>query len=429
MLEIGCGTGVVSVSAALRGWNVDGCDVHPLAIAVARGLAEEQGVSERTSFWEGGLAEESDDGAWAGPGAFDIICWNPPYLDPVTLDEQRLGPLEEGALTDIEEGGGWAGLLRIFIEESSILADDGVVIIIHRLGERSGPTLESWIESGWSIRPLASTMFGDERLVALALWRGWGRIEPVRLERSASTMEDMPDEAATGSAVIARMQDRGQGRRGRIWNSEEGDLTATWRVSNRDGNIMHSGGGMQLEAGLAVADAIASRLQQVPPLLSWSGGIRVSRMGVQLKWPNDIMVEDVGKLGGILLRGRTFGESTTFDLGVGINGRGRIQDGERVAGFDDIGLGSDANTIFTALAACLGGRLEAHPRLPRSDVVTRSRAWWSLFSARFSRGGASLGFEADERPVGISEEGALMVADSAFVRSETQLDMDHGDGP
>ena len=41
LLEIGCGSGVISILANTLGWEVTGCDINPLAIAASRGLAEQ----------------------------------------------------------------------------------------------------------------------------------------------------------------------------------------------------------------------------------------------------------------------------------------------------------------------------------------------------------------------------------------------------
>ena len=38
LLEIGCGTGVISILANTLGWQVTGCDINPLAVAQVEGL-------------------------------------------------------------------------------------------------------------------------------------------------------------------------------------------------------------------------------------------------------------------------------------------------------------------------------------------------------------------------------------------------------
>ena len=39
LLEIGCGSGAITIAAAMRGWDVHACDINPLAVAATRGNA------------------------------------------------------------------------------------------------------------------------------------------------------------------------------------------------------------------------------------------------------------------------------------------------------------------------------------------------------------------------------------------------------
>ena len=75
---------------------------------------------------------------------------------------------------------------------------------------------------------------------------------------------------------------------------------------------------LQLEAALAVLDAIAALSGQILP----SGGLpaieNIADLGFSVKWPNDIWYKG-GKLAGILAESRSFQESMRIVLGVGIN--------------------------------------------------------------------------------------------------------------
>ena len=59
LLEIGCGSGAISISAALRGWKVSACDVNPLAIAATRGNATTLGLNLDSEVREGGPGDVS----------------------------------------------------------------------------------------------------------------------------------------------------------------------------------------------------------------------------------------------------------------------------------------------------------------------------------------------------------------------------------
>ena len=93
LLEIGCGSGAISISSVLRGWKVKACDVNPLAVATTKGNANE--LSCEISVFEGG---PGDIDQWMPSESVDVIAWNLPYLDPEP--GHGLGPLEDSALIE-----------------------------------------------------------------------------------------------------------------------------------------------------------------------------------------------------------------------------------------------------------------------------------------------------------------------------------------
>lgn len=72
VLEIGCGTGYVSISAALMGGKVVGVDINPDAVRLSRRNASLNGIDD-IDFHESDMFENVD-------GLFDVIIFNPPYL-------------------------------------------------------------------------------------------------------------------------------------------------------------------------------------------------------------------------------------------------------------------------------------------------------------------------------------------------------------
>jgi len=70
LLDMGCGTGVVGISAAMKGAKVWCVDVSPEAVDEARLNCERNGVEVD--------AVESDLFAEV-PGVFDVVAFNPPY--------------------------------------------------------------------------------------------------------------------------------------------------------------------------------------------------------------------------------------------------------------------------------------------------------------------------------------------------------------
>lgn len=108
----------------------------------------------------------------------------------------------------------------------------------------------------------------------------------------------------TGACLAAEWQNAGRGRRGRSWVCAlGGSLTFSllWRFERGAGHL----GGLSLAAGAAVARGLAE-----------AGVARV-----QVKWPNDVIV-DFRKIAGILVE--TSGEMqgpTVAVIGVGVNYR------------------------------------------------------------------------------------------------------------
>jgi release factor glutamine methyltransferase len=71
LLELGCGSGLISVKAAQLGAKVTASDINPAALLCAEGNALKNGVSITTKL--------SDVFADFGSQQFDIIVVNPPY--------------------------------------------------------------------------------------------------------------------------------------------------------------------------------------------------------------------------------------------------------------------------------------------------------------------------------------------------------------
>lgn len=109
--------------------------------------------------------------------------------------------------------------------------------------------------------------------------------------------------AAPGGTVLAvELQTAGRGRMGRAWRSGLGS-TLTFSVLWRFDCGLNALSGLSLAVGVAVVRALN----------------RLGAKGVQLKWPNDILVEQ-GKLGGVLIeaQGDMLGQSAVV-IGIGMN--------------------------------------------------------------------------------------------------------------
>ena len=154
VLEVGCGSGVVSIHCARNGCDVTAVDVNPKAVELARRNAEANGVSFPIS--------ESDVYGNV-EGRFDAIVFNLPYL-PVD---------EEGLLAKAWSGGpdGLGPLPRLLEGAPDHLNPDGrVVVVVSSLIE---PQALHEALSGYDIRTLGELKLFFEKLSVLEI-RGFG---------------------------------------------------------------------------------------------------------------------------------------------------------------------------------------------------------------------------------------------------------------
>jgi 2-polyprenyl-3-methyl-5-hydroxy-6-metoxy-1,4-benzoquinol methylase len=140
-LEIACGRGELSVWLAVRGMDVLGVDVSPVAVELARELADRGGLAGRCRFevWD------LDDGLPPSPPMDLVVChmYRESRLDHELIE--RVAPGGLIAIASLSEVGGAPGRfratpgeLREVFAELEILSDgegDGVAWL---LGRKSG---------------------------------------------------------------------------------------------------------------------------------------------------------------------------------------------------------------------------------------------------------------------------------------------------
>jgi BirA family biotin operon repressor/biotin-[acetyl-CoA-carboxylase] ligase len=105
------------------------------------------------------------------------------------------------------------------------------------------------------------------------------------------------------TVVTAKTQTKGRGRYGRNWTSEDGNLFASI-ILTPPGETFQWG-----QIGFVISLAIAEALQRFLP----------TNAKVQLKWPNDVLVNDK-KIAGVLLEIKQNGQGKDgLILGFGVN--------------------------------------------------------------------------------------------------------------
>lgn len=77
VLDMGCGSGILGISAALQGCNVTSADLNPLALKLTRKNAEKNNVKIKTVYTD--LFQNVNE-------EYDLIIFNPPYLPSGEVD-------------------------------------------------------------------------------------------------------------------------------------------------------------------------------------------------------------------------------------------------------------------------------------------------------------------------------------------------------
>ncbi len=375
-LEIGCGSGAVTLVLASLGWSVISCDVNPFAVAATKGNLDEHELHDDVEVLEVGI----DDGLKI-PENTSLVLWNLPYLEPEG-GKVRLSAIEEASFTDREDGGWSESLLDLLTNDCDSLNDGSLVLLLFRTDPRGSSSPDSWKVSGWSARSMVSLRIGEERLEVFALWKPGQGIDPMILEKCDSTMDEAISIGGIGwQRVFAHEQTSGRGRRGTEWKSTRGDVSATWSLAPEVvGNIPP--GLLQTSIGAIVSDAL----------------------GAVVKWPNDIMSADCRKMGGILVESN---DSDNFRVGVGVNWRDFEEDGFSAAGWSSTLGEISAVEVFHRIDASISSYFEDTGWLPMPTVDELLEISWRGISRQLSRG-ASIELEGVHlRPIGITTSGEL----------------------
>ena len=307
LLEIGCGSGAVSMYAASLGYRVRACDINPFAVASTK--ANSKRFNLAVEAYEGGPGPHQDGvpTQWAGQNAHDLIVWNLPYLDQEHAQGDVLGPLEEAALLDTDSQG-LVSRLMMQVRENQLLTKRGLILLVVSNNSKGDNAEKEAQKSGFAARCIATHEFEDgEMLRVLAVWTPYSTSSIHRYERVESTNETAMEEGENeGDLFIAQQQTKGRGRRGRTWLSASTCFAGSWLVQK--GTRASNPGLLQILCGLAALDA--------------SVLMGINNDQIALKWPNDVYLHDhtgLGKLGGVLVEGKSKGKEAKIIAGIGIN--------------------------------------------------------------------------------------------------------------
>ncbi|MBT60932.1 MAG: hypothetical protein CMA63_05205 [Euryarchaeota archaeon] len=362
LLEIGCGSGVVSMFAAQKGFHVTACDINPFAVAATRASALENKIPLQVNEGGPGPRDDGSTGQWAGNQPHDFIVWNLPYLTP-RIGEQHLGPLEEAALLDTDHQGLVKRLLQQ-VRKNRLLKPDGVVFLVVSSAGTGAACQATCISQGFASRTVESASFSDgEQLNVIAAWNPYSNSESEHVESIPSTSSHLlQGEHGVGTLLTADVQTSGHGRRGRQWVHGTNAFAGSWVLHHGTANF--APGIMQLRAGLALQEAIQS-LTQCPER-------------VLLKWPNDVLLQSptqVGKVGGVLIEGMSRSKTNRFVLGIGCNMTtetfGKVE--FQYAALDELVEGCDLDVFTRTLHASVASWFEQKEDVQPTSIASTIR--------------------------------------------------------
>ena len=307
LLEIGSGSGALSINAATLGWNVDACDINPFAVAATRHNAAEAGVEVNVS--EGGIGPHDEQYyAWQ-PGTYDVVLWNMPYIPTDEIGDQLLGPLEEAALIDTHS----EGLLTVFartMANNLLCKMNGIALLVCREHVGWRRSVDILRQCGLAARIVRTLAFRDDEAIhVLAAWHPFVSNKHHRVREIDSTnAELLRGQYAPGDSLIAQIQTNGRGRHGRSWQDYPQSFKGSWVLGEED--ISSIDLKMQLYVAHEISHALRLNKEHIEQL--------------NIKWPNDLLLRETPeqqwrKFGGILFQSYSKGSEQRMVLGLGIN--------------------------------------------------------------------------------------------------------------
>ncbi|HSB46853.1 MAG TPA: HemK2/MTQ2 family protein methyltransferase [Candidatus Bilamarchaeum sp.] len=158
ILEIGCGSGIASLSAALAGPGnkVLGLDINPEAVECARANAKANKITNA-------LFMESDLFSAVPKRKFDAILFNPPYL-PTGETERVAGPVN-AAFDGGKDGRKVVG--KFLLEFDRFLRPGGTLLLVQSSLNDLEKTKKALAKLGYGTEIAAEEKFFFERLYLL----------------------------------------------------------------------------------------------------------------------------------------------------------------------------------------------------------------------------------------------------------------------
>lgn len=347
LLEIGSGSGALSIAAAMSGWAVDACDINPYAVIATQQNAQALDVSIRVS--EAGIGPEEASSmmqAWDS-GAYDVVLWNMPYIPPDEVQDQVLGPMEEAALIDTHPD----GLLNVFarnMAQNKLCKMNGIAFVVCRKYVGWKRSLDHFRQYGIASQIVQSIEFEDQESIhVIAAWHPFisGKHHKVR-EIDSTNAEMLRGQYDVGDSFVTTIQTDGRGRHGNHWQDHPDAFKASWMLDAVDLTSITPQKQLKLAQELRLALCFE----------------KVHLQTMLTKWPNDLLLRcnqdsKWRKVGGILFQSFSKGNEQRLVVGIGINTTGQhLQPGQ--ASLDEIEIHKTPSELYTIINAVVASMFE-----------------------------------------------------------------------
>ena len=356
LLEIGSGSGALSIAAAGFGWNVDACDINPYAVLATRQNAKNANV--HVEAFEGGIgpSEFESKTSQLESQRYDVVLWNMPYIPAEEVD-QLLGPMEEAALIDTHP----QGLLTVFarmMAQNRLCKLNGIALLVCRENVDCMRSVDILRQQGLAARVVRSLTFDDDETIqVIATWHPFVLSKHHHLREVDSTnAELLRGKYATGDSIVANVQTSGRGRHGNRWQDHPQSFKGSWMLD--PSSIVQLSPKRQIEVAQEIRFVLCSE------------HLHLQKM--RIKWPNDILVrsdeaELWRKCGGILFQSYSKGEEQRIVLGVGINTIAKsLRPGQGC--LEEIEVTSNPSRLFTLLNAVVASLFEIKTEVPPTSL-------------------------------------------------------------
>ncbi|MGA9119991.1 MAG: HemK2/MTQ2 family protein methyltransferase [Bacteroidota bacterium] len=155
ILEIGSGSGILSLIAARKGAVVTAVDINPHAVQCTRRNAESNGLQNRISVVESDLFKQIGEGT-----RFDYIIWSPPFYPREAASDESFA---------WNAGPGYSAISRFAKSAGGFLRENGCILFLLSSEIEIPVILSFFREAGLTAIPAAQKKLPFEMLTIYAI--------------------------------------------------------------------------------------------------------------------------------------------------------------------------------------------------------------------------------------------------------------------